>query len=115
MEGAESHCPLSGYILLNGSDNADDCPPAPPPPFPRPVSPPTHRAPLDDKVDHRAFVSDFLPQFLDTYYPWLGAAQKEALVSPWRAGTHLDVPTFSSFLEAFVSDLAFFRAQAEAG
>ncbi|CAN0323787.1 unnamed protein product, partial [Hapterophycus canaliculatus] len=64
------------------------------------------------EVDHRAFVTEFLPQFIGRHYPWLGVEQKEALLNPWRAGTHLDAPTFSSFLEAFVSDLAFFRAQA---
>ncbi|CAM9999080.1 unnamed protein product [Ascophyllum nodosum] len=66
------------------------------------------------EIDHASFVTQFLPHFLATHYSWLGETHKEALLSPWRAGTHLDAPTFSSFLEDFVSDLGFFRAQAEA-
>ncbi|CAN0215064.1 unnamed protein product [Ectocarpus sp. 4 AP-2014] len=74
-----------------------------------------HRLVFDlAEVDHRAFATEFLPHFLGTHYSWLGEEQKEALLAPWRAGTHLDVPTFSSFLEALVSDLSFFRAQANA-
>ncbi|CAN0380058.1 unnamed protein product, partial [Ectocarpus sp. 13 AM-2016] len=74
-----------------------------------------HRLVFDlAEVDHRAFATEFLPHFVGTHYSWLGAEQKEALLAPWRAGTHLDVPTFSSFLEALVSDLSFFRAQANA-
>lgn len=67
------------------------------------------------QVDHVSFVTQFLPQFLTVHYPWLGETHKEALLSPWRAGTHLDAPTFSSFLEDLVSDIGFFRAQLEAG
>lgn len=75
---------------------------------------PHANAPLSHypKVNHVSFATEFLPHFLGTHYPWLGAEQAEALLAPWRAGTHLDAPTFSSFLEALVSDLAFFRAQA---
>lgn len=76
-----------------------------------PTEPPISPIP---QVDHVSFVTQFLPHFLTAHYPWLGETHKETLLSPWRAGAHLDAPTFSSFLEDLVSDIGFFRAQLEA-
>ncbi|CAM9807486.1 unnamed protein product [Choristocarpus tenellus] len=63
------------------------------------------------KVDHETFARKFLPCFLGTFYPRLGLSQRDALAAPWQAGSHLDAPTFSSHLEAFLNDLAFLQSQ----
>ncbi|CAM9516189.1 unnamed protein product [Discosporangium mesarthrocarpum] len=67
------------------------------------------------EVDHEAFACKFLRTFLTSFYPRLGEAERETLLAPWQAGSHMDAPTFSSFLEAFFSDLAFLRSQMSSG